>query len=342
MKKANILALATVMMFSSAAFALKAKKKKRYSSSGQSTLQLQDATASEKKNKVDGDIDEEITNARLRAESGSKSKFSLSTSLSYTGGSLAKPFDADRPNLSGEPGNQIKTSADLGLDARYRWSKNDSMTVGTSFSAYTPFQGDTSHGQEKQTNVGDPTIAYYRAGKIGTLFQTNGYLGVGFGTSQESLEIKRTADLGVSYTFLHSFQNGITLGTSVAYGFTFYGDEAGRNPGISEKYIDAVQERFGGYGGDNRVLWSLGVYPTAEYSFNDTFSVRTVFGYFNWKHIYGDNNDFRMLKSYAYQSIGVGISVTRDVYIYPNVQFIPDNIRDDFTNVKVSATINLF
>ena len=35
--------------------------------------------AADKKNKVDGDIDEEITNPKLRADSGSKSKWSDST-----------------------------------------------------------------------------------------------------------------------------------------------------------------------------------------------------------------------------------------------------------------------
>lgn len=338
MKKANILALATVMMFSSAAFALKAKKKKRYSSSGQSTLQLQDATASEKKNKVDGDIDEEITNAKMRADSGSKSRFSLSTGLSYTGGSLAKPLDAKRPALSGEPGQQTRTSGNLDLSARYRWSKNDSVSLGTSFKLYTPFQGNTSKAGQKQYSVADPVLSYTRTGRLGSAIQTNGYVAASAGTSEESLSTNSLSSVFSQFTLLHGFKNGVTVGAAFFGAYTFYGNAAGTDPSMDPD----DQWQYAGYGGDDRSLVNLGIFPFLEYSINDAFSLRTVFGYFNWRHIYGDPNDFRLLQTYIYQSVGLGISVTRDIYLYPNIQFVPDNIRSDFTNVAFSASMNIF
>jgi hypothetical protein len=298
---------------------------------GETKMKMEDAA--DKKNKVDGDIDQEITNARMRAESGSKSKFSLSSSISYTGGSLQKPFAEERPNLAGTPETQTSTSADVGLDARYRWTKNDSFTAGTSFGIYTPFQGDMD-GNENQLNVYNPNIGYSRVGKIGSL-QTVFGVSADAGTSKESRNIDYLAGVGASYNALHAFQNGLTVGSSVALSYNFYESD----PGAATK---GGTQKPGYYGGDRRTEWIAAIYPYAEYTFNDTFSARTVFGYFNWKHLYGDDNRARLLQTFVYQSLGVGISVTRELYLYPNIQFVPDNIRDDFTNVALSATINMF
>ena len=82
--------------------------------------------------------------------------------------------------------------------------------------------------------------------------------------------------------------------------------------------------------------------PTLEYYFNDTLSFRTLFGYFRWRHLYGDENNLRMLRLKEYQSVGIGIVVSRDIYLYPNVQFLPREVRSDYTNFGVSAAVNVF
>lgn len=298
---------------------------------GETKLRIEDAA--DKKNKVDGDIDQEITNARMRAESGSKSKFSLSSFIAYTGGPLDKPLSENRPNLAGTPETQTITSADIGLDGRYRWTKNDSLTLGISAGLYTPFQGDVD-GSENQLNIFDPVVGYSRVGKVG-VFQTTFSVSADAGTSQESRNVDKLSNVGASYNALYTFQNGLTLGSSVAVSRYFYDSD----PGAVNK---AETARPGFYGGDTRTEWTAAIYPYAEYAFNDMLSARTVFGYFNWKHLYGDDDRYRLLQTFVYQSVGVGISVTRDIYLYPNIQFVPDNIRDDFTNVALSATINMF
>lgn len=294
----------------------------------ESSMKIENATGS--KNKVSGDIDQEITNARMRAESGSKSKWSMSVSGGYTGGALSRPFSVDRPNLSGEPGNQVDTSLDGGISARYRWSKNDSIQLGTSFGLQTPFQGDVDK-KGNQFNVYDPSVEYDRVGRIGDL-QTTFAVGASAGTSNESQSIDRLSVVSMSVVGLKSFQNGLTLGLSLGADYRLYDSSAGKN---ADAYIPS-------YGHDGRTEWSLGLYPFAEYAFNDTFSFRTVFGYFNWRHLYGDTNSARLLQTFVYQSVGIGMAISRNVYLYPNIQFVPDNIRSDFTNVALSATINVF
>ncbi|MNT01942.1 hypothetical protein D3C72_1364290 [compost metagenome] len=89
--------------------------------------------------------------------------------------------------------------------------------------------------------------------------------------------------------------------------------------------------------------FGYGLYPFAEYSFNDTYSFRTVFGYFQMVHYKETETDKARVEAQTpYQSMGVGISVSRDIYLYPNIQFTPLDIRDDRTNVALSANLNLF
>lgn len=297
--------------------------------SGETKAKIEDVR--DGKNAVSGNIDEEITNAKLRAESGSKSKYSLSARANYTGGSFSRAFGVDRPNLAAEPGAQENTSASLGLDARYRMTKNDSVTVGTEFAMMTPFQGNVGE-TGTQLNVFDPIVAYNKAFAAWGLQQTAS-VQVSAGTSTESQGIDKNGNVTLSYNMLKELKNGVGVGLATDLGYNSYSSAPGKNTATA---------RPGFYGGDRRTAWTVAFYPYAEYSINDRYSLRTVFGYFNFRHVYGDANSFRLLNQYRYQSAGVGIAVTRDVYLYPNVQFVPDNIRSDFTNIALNATVNMF
>jgi hypothetical protein len=328
MNKFNLLLVAVILAGGSSVLAQEGQS----ASEGKSSIKIEDASG--KKNKVDGDIDEDITNPKLRAESGSKSKLSLSTRVNYQGGSVSRGFGSERPNIRGnDPSFQERTGVGAGIDARYRWTKNDSVTVGTELSVLTPFQGDLD-SDSNQLNWSDPSIGYSRVGKLGN-FQTNSAVGVDIGTSKETRAVKQEGSMAVSVNGLYVFQNGAVAGLATALSYFAFKNGAGEP-------TDARTQRPGYYGGDRRVQYSLGVFPFAEYSINDRYALRTVFGYFNWMHLYGDAKTTRLLQQYVYQSVGFGIAVTRDVYLYPNVQFIPDDIRSDYTNVAMSATINIF
>jgi hypothetical protein len=86
----------------------------------------------------------------------------------------------------------------------------------------------------------------------------------------------------------------------------------------------------------------LGLYPFAEYQFNDTYAFRTVLGFFNFNN-YRDQDLSRgeFLRNSNYISAGIGITPSRDIWVYPNLQFNADNIRSDLTNVGVNTVINL-
>jgi len=106
----------------------------------QSTVKIDDVNGSA--NKVAGeDVDETLTNAKLRAETGSKSRFSIATAFSYDGGSLNAPLAAKRPNVQGVTG--ATTVADLNgtINAKYNITQKDSLLVGGGLRWVTPLQG---------------------------------------------------------------------------------------------------------------------------------------------------------------------------------------------------------
>ncbi len=323
MFKSTLLALA--LIFSCHGYA---EEMKTPTDNTQTTMKVEDAAGT--KNKVDGDIDQTITNAKLRADSGSKSKFSLSTKTSYTGGSIDNAFGQKRPALSSDPANQTFTSLDLGLNARYRWTKNDSMTLGTAFGFVTPFQGRVNKGQNA-INFNDPSLGYSRVGKLGD-FQTVSTLAYAAGTSIPSLAQDLKGQIGAAFNMMYPLQNGVAVGASVSSAYNIFYS----NPSNDKNTRTTI------YGHDKRSEYDFKFFPQAEYKVNSQYSFRTLFGYFNWRHLYGDPNHYRMLQTYVYQSVGVGISVTRDIYLYPNIQFLPGNMRSDYTNVSLSGTINVF
>ena len=73
---------------------------------------------------VQEDIDNEITNARMRAESGSKSKHSISASLGYNGGSLNDAFSKTRP--AGRRGGALPREMEHGAEGRRGRCQSDS------------------------------------------------------------------------------------------------------------------------------------------------------------------------------------------------------------------------
>ncbi len=320
----NKVSLVVVLLAAPAVFAAENEK-----AGGETKAKIENVR--EGKNTVSGNIDEEITNAKLRAESGSKSKYSLSARANYTGGSFTNAFGVKRPNLAGVPGQQTRSSASLGLDGRYRMTKNDSVTVGTEFALMTPLQGNVGD-EGTQLNVFDPIVAYNRA-FAGMGLQQTASVAVSVGTSKETLDIDKNGSLTLSYNGLKELKNGLSVGVATDVTYNSYSSAAGKN---------ASTAKPGFYGNDERQAWTVALFPYAEYALNDRYALRTVFGYLNFQHLYGDSNKFRLLKQTSYQSVGLGIAVTRDVYLYPNVQFVPDNIRSDFTNLAFNATINMF
>ena len=285
------------------------------------------------------DIDEEITDARMRATLGSKSRWSFKSSLSYSGGSVQEPLSSVRPayRTSSTDEAMAYLSGDVGVNVRV--GDRDSISFGTGLAINDPLHGDiTKPAIDKREGAGDETLPRY---EISTPYigWSRGYKALGSQmissvtyshyTDSDSSKKSLLGSVSFSQTILANFGtskwNG---GVSVSGGKTLYTGD------ITDAKWKARQAK-----GYSRSDINVGLFPFLQYSFNDTYSFRTVFGYFQF-YKYEANDRYVQIE--PYQSVGMGLSITRDIYLYPNVQFTPKDIRADRTNVALSANINLF
>ncbi len=299
----------------------------------ETSMKIEDA---KEKNKVDGNIDEEITNARMRAETGSKSKLSVSLTANYLGGSIKEPFAENRANPTNEPTpEKVRMSGDLGL--RYRQTKNLSFTAGGGYSVVRPF-----HGMDK-SELSTPSVGANYASKIGPT-QNSSDVSLSYATEEDALEIGSTVGVGVGHTVLGNVgQTALTLGLSLAADYTEFDkktDTATLTDGRSGPAM-AFQQNY-----------QLAAYPFLEYAFSDRFQFRTVTRPWIFSHRRAASG-WEFNKRPWTQSMGLGIVVTRDIYIYPNFQFVVEDLRRadynifrdvvaDGTTFGISATVNVF
>lgn len=263
------------------------------------------------------DIDEEITNARMRATTGAKSKYSFRSAFGYSGGSVEKPFDRVRPNYRSSLNTLTSTRLSGSVAFKYRATDRDNISGGIGVSMLTPLHNKIDEAGER-TTFSDPYVSYERLYKVGG-FQMVTDAGLSYTTDKESrAQLNDLGGWSVGQTAIYSTDAGWDIGAAVSVGGTIYGDN------------DADE---------NRAAYGLGIYPFAEYAFSESVQFRTVFGYFNYAATRAAPGT--LITEDPYQSMGIGFVITRDIYLYPNVQFVPTDIRADRTNVALSANISL-
>lgn len=282
-------------------------------------------------NKTD-EADELITNRRFRAQNGSLSSISMNMSLNYNAGSIDKPFAADRPNIS----NAGDTTSIAGIsgtfNGSYRINPLNRLNLGSGVQMLAPFNDkiETSDARaEKEFNdnrgnldLSNPYFSYTHMNKFldiqtvmtagATQYTASNFRDAGYQTSADF-------SLNTMYDFGGS---AFSMGALFVYNRYFFDND------------DPTLKQY-----QNETVW--GVLPQAEYVINDTFNLRTIIRS-NW---YQNNratgpNDFEQRP--ITQSVGLGISLSRNIFLYPNVQFVYQNLQASNTNIGFSANINMF
>lgn len=279
----------------------------------------------------EADVDEVITNRKLRAETGSKNVFSFSTALEYAGGTIKDPGSKMRPNITGALGTQDAARLSGTVGVKYKISTMQSLALDIGVGVDAPFHSDQeSFGERSSAN--NPSLSYQVLSKVAGI-----------------QSVTQVAASAYTSSFLQKvgYQAGLTLVQTMAYdfggsNFTIGGlVELNANSFFKDaSTVVTVGEETGPVGkrqGDFRA----GLYPFAEYVINDRLNVRTISGLWAYDHSRAQSEFWTWNKNAIYQSVGLGISVTRDLYLYPNVQFMPENIKDERTNVALSMNLNL-
>lgn len=276
-----------------------------------------------KSTKSSDKADELITNRRFRAQNGSLSNLSLNASVNYSGGSLNAPLSDERPNLVAAGDAITVSNASAGVSGSYRLNTLNRIGFGASMSMVAPLNNEV-RGEEndRELEVFNPFLSYTTMNKF---FGVQTVASLSY--TQYTFESQRNTG------YLNSVQGSLNTmydfgGSKFSVGFlALYS----RNT-FDNSDADNLESQ-------NETVW--GFLPQAEYVINDTFNLRTIVRS-NW---YQNNrkdgaNDFA--QRVVSQSVGLGISLNRDVFLYPNIQFIPQDMRAANTNVGFSANINMF
>lgn len=269
------------------------------------------------------DVDAIITNKKMRAESGSKSRYSIASQLYYYGGSIEKPLAEERPNIGAAYGTTDVAQLTGQISAKYNVDTTHSIMAGVGVRYITPLQG---------TSLPDKTI--YDGDKIDAdnPYLLGQYVYKAKGV-QNVLTLMPRVYTNSNLVGTQHYLADVTMAQTSVY-------EIGTS-GVSFGLYGLVQGISYSQNTGDQNDFSFGLDPFVEYQLTDKVNLRTVFNLWNYDHIRAQN-----WATYSHenllQSLGVGIAVTRDIFLYPNLQFVLDDIRADRTNVALNTAINLF
>lgn len=295
------------------------------------TISAESLKSQQPKSESQDEADKILTNKRLRAATGSLSRVSVMTSLGYAAGSIERPFDAIRPNITGSNTNGTTLqSLGGGVAMKVRLNKTNALTVGAGLRMWAPFQstntGRTASERQKfdqnqgKIDFNDPGLSYLR---IFRAFGAQNYISIGqtLFTDTGLRQAGYITTTGISHSIAKEYGRA-TFGLSTGIGVNYFDN--------NDPALAAVQTAY-----------NFGFYPFFEYAISDTYQIRTLLGFIS-EHDRSQDNPSTFRRRTVYQSVGLGISVTRDIYLYPNLQFLPGEIRADKTNLALSTNINIF
>lgn len=274
--------------------------------------------------------DQLITNRRYRARTGSLSAFSLASTFIYRGGSMEDPLGANRPNLAGRADAASVARLNANLTGTYRLDALNRINAGVGMQTLAPFQNsiDTESpaaqrefdNNQGDIDVFDPFISYRHMNRFFGIqtIATGGLTQYTAGNMRDNgyqnrvfLELDTMYDIG---------STGLTVGARFGFEQFFFDND---DPELQGRQLDQVAR----------------LEPQVEYEINDKINLRTVFRTFAYQN---NKADSTMRRRPLTQDVGVGISVSRNVFLFPNFQFSYDNPSIENTNVGFVANINMF
>ncbi len=262
----------------------------------------------------------EITDSKIRAESGSRSRYSAKFNLSYFGPTLNDASTKSQPNPDNS--NAPKSTALGGsVSTRFRLDKSSSLGFGTGVKAVTPNYGFN------RFDVNNPYLNYDYTQKIGSA-QIRNALGVSAITIPEYKNIGETAALNLDQSIAYQIAASpffVTLDTSLSY----YLYNRGYNPGPTKKGGDGKAQRY-----------SFQALPGLKYRMSDSLSLSTsvAIGTYNPR---SHESSLILWRSSVTQRVAMGWAITRDVYIQPYFDLYPQALAIDTTTVNITTVFSI-
>lgn len=257
----------------------------------------------------------EITDAKLKADSGSLSRFSMKFNLTYTGPTMGDLSAADQPNPNGSIGSfQTALGGSMGL--RYRLSSKSSVGVSTGIKAIHPF-----HGMER-TDMSNPALTYDYSMRVWDVQMKNAP-GLVYRTVPEFKKIGQYGMIYDNHSIVYDIgRGGFAVGVDMAAGYFLYEKEYESKDGKAPRY-------------------TLEFNPNIKYNFSDKLSFVTSSNLAFWNPRARTDN-FALLNKSINQKVGMGWAINRDLYLNPYFTFYPSYMTWESVTMNVSTIFNVF
>ncbi|MGZ3772784.1 MAG: hypothetical protein ACXVCY_07950 [Pseudobdellovibrionaceae bacterium] len=257
--------------------------------------------------------DKDITDSKLKADSGSLSRYSLKFSLSYYGPPVGDLSNKKQPNPDGSIG-VYDTSLGGAISGRYRLDSKSAISLGTGVSVLTPF-----HGAER-TDVKTPFVSYDRNSRWGNWQGRNSY-GVSVTTIPNYRTVGQVGTLSYDNAFVYNFgTSGFAAEWDTSLSYFLYERDYIRKDGKASTYY-------------------VSFYPQLKYNISDKLNVYTSYAINFWNPRYATEDV--ILNKVLSGRLGMGWAITRDVYFAPYLNFFPEKLAADTTTVSFSTIFSI-
>lgn len=262
-----------------------------------------------------------LTDAKLRADDGSLSRYSVKVNMSYYGPTVNDFSQKDQPNPNGSNG-PYSTSIGGSVTARYRMNPDRTISMGTGIKAIHPM-----HGWDR-TDVNTPFVSYDMASRWNGIQMRNSP-GVSIVTVPEYTAVGEFASMNWDNSMVKDLgTSGFAAGLDSSFGYYFYNRE----------YRTYQNKNNKGDGKANQ--YNISFYPNIKYNFSRTFSVNTSIGASFWNPRQIDNR-FAIWNNMATVRLGFGYSVARDIYFAPYFNTYVDRMAIDTTTFNFSTIFSV-
>lgn len=285
-----------------------------FSANGQSSVQESTLKVGEAIKNKKFEEDKDITDSRLKADSGSLSRYSLKFSLSYFGPPIGDMSNKYQPNPDGSLG-VYATSLGGSISGRYRIDSKSAVSLGTGVSALTPF-----HGVER-TDVKTPFVSYDRNARLGSVQMRNSY-GASVTTVPNFRDVGQYASLSYDNSLVYNFgSSGFAAGIDSSANIFLYERDYVKKDGKASRYV-------------------LGFYPQVKYNISDKTNIYTSFAMNFWNPRFR-TSEADLLNKTVSGRLGMGVAFTRDIYFAPYLNFYPENLQTETTTISFSTIFSI-
>ena len=256
----------------------------------------------------------DITDAKLKADAGSLSKYSLKFNLSYYGPTLNDLSAKDQPNPDGSIGT-YETALGGSLGARYRLDSNSSISAGSGLKAIHPLNGF------ERFDLNSPFISYDMLNRVGGVQMRNSP-GVSLVTVKNYKAVGEFASFNYDFSMIYNLgSSNAAIGLDSSLGYFLY----------NRSYVPKDRKA---------ARYNIAFFPNVKYNFTDKFNVNTSFSmnYWNARSI---GNQIDLQSRTISQRLAIGYAFSRDVYFAPYLNFYPNRLGTASTTINISTTFSL-